>query len=65
VQVPRSTIVDLLRSRGQDGLAAQAEQHLPEQVDTRQLAETLQRLGIDVPALLSRLPGPLRSFLER
>jgi len=65
MQVPRSTIVELLRSRGQDSLAAQAEQHLPEQVDTRQLAEQLQRLGIDVPALLSRLPGPLRAFLER
>ena len=63
MQIPRSTIVDLLRQRGKGALADQAEQHLPEQIDPMQYAETLKRYGVDVDALLGKLPGPLRGRL--
>jgi hypothetical protein len=62
MQIPRSTIVDFLRQRGKGSLADQAEQHLPEQVDPMQYAETLKKYGVDIDALLGRLPGPLRGL---
>lgn len=65
MQIPRSTIVGFLREHGKGGLADQAEQHLPEQVDPMQYAETLKRYGVDVDALIGRLPGPLRGLLGR
>ncbi|HET6825317.1 MAG TPA: hypothetical protein VFH64_05275 [Amnibacterium sp.] len=62
MQIPRSTIVDFLREHGKAQLADQAEQHLPEQVDPAQYAETLKRYGVDVPALVGRLPGPFKGL---
>jgi hypothetical protein len=62
MQVPKEMIVQFLRDRGKDGLADQAAQHLPEQVDLEKHAETLKRYGVDVPALIARLPGPLRGL---
>jgi hypothetical protein len=59
MQVPKEMIVQFLRDRGKDGLADQAAQHLPEQVDVQQYSETLKKYGVDVPALLGKLPGPL------
>ncbi|MCU1472669.1 hypothetical protein, partial [Amnibacterium sp.] len=65
MQIPKETIVRFLRDRGKDALADQADKHLPEQVDPAQYAEQLQRYGVDVPALLSRLPGPLKGLFGR
>ena len=65
MQIPRATIVGFLRQHGKGALADQAEQHLPEQVDPAQYAEQLQRLGVDVPALVAKLPGPLRGLFGR
>jgi len=48
-----------LRERGNDALAEQAQQLLPDQVDLQRSAEILQRYGIDVPAVLAKLPWPL------
>ncbi|MDQ1513749.1 MAG: hypothetical protein QOC59_1591 [Microbacteriaceae bacterium] len=62
MQVPKEMIVQFLRDRGKDSLADQAAQHLPEQVDLEQHAETLKRYGVDVPALVAKLPGPLRGL---
>jgi len=62
VQIPKAMIVTFLRERGKDSLADQAEQHLPEQVDPARYSEQLQRYGVDVPALLAKLPGPLRGL---
>jgi hypothetical protein len=62
MQIPKEMIVKLLRERGKDSLADQADQHLPEQVDLAKYSEQLQRYGVDVPALLSRLPGPLKGL---
>jgi hypothetical protein len=62
MQIPRSVVVGFLREHGKGALADQAEQHLPEQIDPMQYAETLRRYGVDVPALLAKLPGPLKGL---
>jgi hypothetical protein len=57
VQIDKSTILDLLRERGQQDQANQAEQELPDQVDTDQDAGLLQRFGVDPQELLQRFSG--------
>jgi len=57
MQIPKEQILELLRSRGQDDKASQAEGELPEQVDTEQHADLLQKLGIDPGDLAGSLGG--------
>jgi hypothetical protein len=57
MQIPKEQILEFLRSRGQDDKAGQADQELPDQVDTDQHADILQRLGIDPQDLLGQLGG--------
>jgi hypothetical protein len=57
LQIDKNTILDLLRERGQQDQASQAEQELPDQVDTDQDAGLLQRFGIDPQELLQRFMG--------
>jgi hypothetical protein len=57
MQIPKDQILQLLRSRGEDGKADQAQGELPDQVDTEQHSDLLQRLGIDPKDLLSSLGG--------
>jgi hypothetical protein len=57
VQIDKSTIMDLLRERGQQDQATQAEQELPNQVDTDRDAGLLQRFGVDPQELLQRFAG--------
>ena len=57
MQIPKEQILELLRSRGQDDKASQAEGELPEQVDTEQHAELLEKLGIDPGDLAGSLGG--------
>ena len=57
MQIPKEQILDLLRSRGQDDKASQAEGELPEQVDTEKHADLLQKLGIDPGDLAGSLGG--------
>ena len=57
MQIPKEKILELLRSRGEDDKAAQADGELPEQVDTEQHADVLQRLGIDPGDLAGSLGG--------
>ena len=57
MQIPKEKILELLRSRGQDDKAAQAEGELPDQVDTDQHADLLQKLGIDPGDLAGSLGG--------
>ena len=57
MQIDKSTILDLLRERGQQDQASQAEQELPEQVDTDRDAGLLQRFGLDPQELLQRFMG--------
>lgn len=59
MQIDKQQILDFLRSRGDNGKASEAEQQLPDQVDTERDSGLLSNLGIDVDALLSKLPGGL------
>ena len=57
MQIPKDKIVELLRSRGEDDKAAQAEGELPDQLDTEQHADLLKKLGIDPGDLAGSLGG--------
>jgi hypothetical protein len=57
VQIDKNTILELLRERGQQDQANQADQELPEQVDTDRDAGLLQRFGLDPQELLQRFMG--------
>ena len=57
MQIPKDKILELLRSRGQEDKAQQAEGELPDQVDTEQHADVLQRIGVDPGDLAGSLGG--------
>ena len=57
MQIPKGQILEFLRSRGEQDKAGQADQELPDQVDTDQHADVLRRLGIDPQDLLGQLGG--------
>ena len=59
MQIPKEQILELLRSRGEDQKASQADSELPEQVDTEQHAGILEKLGIDPGDLAGSLGGGL------
>jgi hypothetical protein len=54
LQLDKNMILDLLRERGQQDQASQAEQELPDQVDTDQDAGLLQKFGLDPQELLQK-----------
>ena len=54
MQLDKSMILDLLRERGQQDQASQAEQELPDQVDTDKDAGLLQKFGLDPQELLQK-----------
>ncbi len=57
MEIAKGTITSLLRERGQTQEAGQAEQELPERVDTERDSGILQRFGIDQDELISRVTG--------
>ena len=57
MQIPKDKILELLRSRGENDKAAQAEGELPDQVDTEKHAGLLEKLGIDPGDLVGALGG--------
>ena len=57
MQIPKEQSLELLRSRGDQQKANQAESELPNQVDTDQDAGLLDRLGINPGDLLGQLGG--------
>jgi hypothetical protein len=57
MQLDKGMILDFLREQGQNQQAQEAEQQLPDQVDTEQHASLLSNLGIDVPTLISKFAG--------
>jgi predicted PhzF superfamily epimerase YddE/YHI9 len=57
VQIDKSAILDMLREKGQQDQATQAEQQLPDQVDTDNNADLLQRLGINPQEILEKFMG--------
>ncbi len=59
MQIPKDKILELLRSRGENDKASQADSELPDQVDTEQHAGMLQMLGIDPGDIVGALGGGL------
>jgi hypothetical protein len=57
MEIPKDQILQLLRSRGENEKADQADGELPDQVDPEQHAGLLQKLGIDPQELLGNLGG--------
>jgi F0F1-type ATP synthase membrane subunit b/b' len=47
MEIPKDKIIDLLRERGADDKVSQAQQELPEQVDTEKHKDLLDKLGVD------------------
>jgi hypothetical protein len=57
VQIDKSQIIELLKSRGDHEESAQAESELPEKVDTDRDQDLLKRFGMDLGDLAGKLPG--------
>jgi hypothetical protein len=59
MEIPKDKIVELLRERGQNDKADQADQELPDQVDTHEHGDLLARFGLDEEELAGKLPDGL------
>ena len=59
MEIPKDKILELLRQRGDDDKAQQADRELPDKVDTERDRGILDQLGIDPQDLLGNLPGGL------
>ena len=57
MEIPKDTILELLRERGEHDKADQADKELPDQVDHEQHSDLLQKYGIDPKELAGKLPG--------
>ena len=57
MNIDKDTILNLLRSNGQDADADQAQQDLPDQVDTDQHAGLLDKFGINPADLIAKFTG--------
>jgi hypothetical protein len=55
MEIPKDKIIDLLKQRGDDDKAAQAEQELPDQVDHEKHADLLETYGINPKDLLGKV----------
>ena len=53
----KQQILEMLRSHGSSEQVTQAEQELPDQVDTEQHSDLLGKLGINPQELLGKLGG--------
>jgi hypothetical protein len=59
MEIPKDKIVELLRERGQNARADQADSELPDQVDPQEHSGLLSKSGIDAQDLAGKLPGGL------
>lgn len=57
MNIDKNTVMDLIRSKGDQSKTDQAQQELPDQVDTDQHAGLLSKLGIDPKELLGKFGG--------
>ena len=63
MEIPKDKILEFLREQGDHDKAAQAEQELPDKVDTEKDNDLLAKFGIDDPAdLLGKLGIDLPKF---
>ncbi len=59
MEIPKEQILQMLRDRGKDDQAQQADQQLPDKVDPEKHGDLLSRFGIDPSELLGGLGGKL------
>ena len=59
MQINKQQIIDLLKNRGDNDNARQAQQELPDNVDTDKDAGLLDKLGVNAQDLMGKLPGGL------
>jgi uncharacterized protein YidB (DUF937 family) len=59
MQIPKDKVLDLIREQGKSDQVDQAKQELPDQVDTDQHADLLQKFGLDPQDVLSKLGGDI------
>jgi hypothetical protein len=59
MEIPKEQVLQFLQERGDSEQAAQADQELPDQVDTEQHADLLSKFGIDPQELISKFGGDL------
>lgn len=57
MNIDKSKIIELLKSRGDDAKASKAESELPDTVDTDQHKGLLDSLGLDIGDLAKLVPG--------
>lgn len=57
MEIDKQQIIDLLRKRGDNDKAGQAESDLPDRVDTEKDSGLLSKFGIDPKDLLGKIPG--------
>jgi hypothetical protein len=57
MQIDKSQIVDLLRTRGDDAAADRADREFPDQVDIHEHGGVLGELGVDPMQLASQFAG--------
>ena len=57
MNIDKDQILQLLRSQGDDAKAQQADEELPDQVDTDRDAGLLSKFGIDPMDLVKKLGG--------
>jgi hypothetical protein len=55
MEIPKEKVVQVLRERGQDDVADQAESHLPDPIDLDQHADQLKQHGLDPQDMLGHL----------
>jgi hypothetical protein len=59
VELSKDQVLEFMREQGSSDQVSQAEQQLPDQVDTERDAGLLSRFGIDPQDLLSKFGGNL------
>jgi hypothetical protein len=57
MEIPKDKILELLRQRGDNDKAEQADRELPDRVDPDRDQGILERLGIDPQDLMGNLGG--------
>jgi hypothetical protein len=57
MEIPKDKILELLRSRGDNDKASQADQELPDNADPERDSGLLSRFGVDPSDLLGGLGG--------
>jgi hypothetical protein len=57
MQFDKSQVLELLRSQGDEAKARQADEQLPQRVDTDEHSGLLGQLGLDPAMLITKLAG--------